>query len=261
VLYQASPLRMAQLLLVHREPAFVTRDRISGGWIHRYRRGTLVSPKPRGLPWQLAEQKTMDIFFHRRTPQSGDTVLEIGAEYGADTVFLSRLVGPEGRVIAVEAHPGSCSLLGRTVELNGLMNVEVVNAAISDTNGTTEISDGASVSNRVVSDGSGVAVPAMTIDRLVERFDVDRIDLLKMNIEGSERQALAGLAGSQHLVRHAVISCHDFLAETTGDEFFRTSEVVDKALSSWGFTIHRRSDDPRAWIRDYRYAERRGSQN
>jgi hypothetical protein len=145
--------------------------------------------------------------------------------------------------------------------LNGLMNVEVVNAAISDTNGTTEISDGASVSNRVVSDGSGVAVPAMTIDRLVERFDVDRIDLLKMNIEGSERQALAGLAGSQHLVRHAVISCHDFLAETTGDEFFRTSEVVDKALSSWGFTIHRRSDDPRAWIRDYRYAERRGSQN
>jgi len=258
VLYKldASPLRMAQLLIVHREPALVIRDRISGGWAHRYRQGTLVSPKPRGLPWQLAEQKTREIFFHRYTPKSGDTVLEVGAEYGADTVFLSRLVGPTGRVIAVEAHPVTCSLLRRTVELNRLTNVQVVNAAVSDTNGTTGISDGSSASNRVVSDGSGLTVRSVTIDHLREEHDLHRIDLLKMNIEGSERQAIAGMEASHDLVRHAVISCHDFRADRTGDEFFRTSHVVEPRLASWGFTVSRRIDDPRPWIRDYRYAER-----
>lgn len=159
-------------------------------------------------------------------------------------------------VIAVEAHPWTCALFRRTVELNGLTNVQVVNAAISDVNDTTQISDGTTVSNRVVSDGSGVSIPAMTIDRLVEQFGLDRIDFLKMNVEGSERQAVTGMAASHRLVRHAVISCHDFLADAGGDEFFRSSHVIERALKDWQLEVSRRVEDSRLWIRDYRYADR-----
>jgi FkbM family methyltransferase len=246
--------RMGQLAMVRRDPAWVSRDVPSGGWRHRYRGGTFVSPRIRGIPWRLAEQKTADIFFHTYTPRPGDVVVELGAEYGTETVTLARLVGPTGLVVAVEAHPRTCRLLRRTVELNGLPNVEVVNAAVSGDVGTLTISDGATVSNTVITGQPGLQVPATTVDALVERYALERIDLLKMNIEGSEREAMAGIHRSYPLVRHAVISCHDFRADAGDGEEFRTSAAVEQALSAWGFTVLRRRDDPRPWVREYRYA-------
>ncbi|MEU4240887.1 FkbM family methyltransferase [Actinoplanes sp. NPDC026619] len=87
------------------------------------------------------------------TVRPGDTEVELGAEYGTETVVLSRLAGPAGRVIAVEAHPWTCSLLQRTVDLNGLTNVAVVNAAAVGATGPVTIEDGpaeATLSHSVV---------------------------------------------------------------------------------------------------------------
>ncbi len=55
-------------------------------------------------------------------------------------------------------------------------------------------------------------------------------------------------------VLHAVISCHDFLADAGKGEHFRTSSAVEEALSGWGFDVSRRPDDLRPWVREYRYA-------
>jgi len=56
------------------------------------------------------------------------------------------------------------------------------------------------------------------------------------------------------MVRHAVISCHDFKADAGQGEVFRTGAVVDAALVRLGSDVTRRPDDSRPWVRHYRYA-------
>jgi FkbM family methyltransferase len=251
-------LRMGQLAVVRREPALVTRS--GPGWLHRYRAGALVSPRPRGVPWSVAAANTRDIFFHAYHPAPGDVIVELGAEYGTETVTLSRAVGETGRVIAVEAHPHTCALLRATVAANALRNVEVVHAAIVGIEGADQpvrIADGpATVSNSILDPAATIEVPALTLDALAHRCELTRIDLLKVNIEGAEAPALTGMTYSIPYVRNAVISCHDFKADAGAGEHFRTGRAVDAALAAWGFTTTRRPTDPRAWVRHYRYAGR-----
>lgn len=254
-----SLLRMGQLALVRRELAWVRRDRGSGGWRHRYRAGSLVSPLPRGVPWKIAEQKTMDIFCYGYVPVEGDVVLELGSEYGTETVTLSRLVGQMGAVIAVEAHPWTCELLRRTVDVNGLSNVTVVQAAVSGATGQISLTDGPrdrTRGNTVVSGRTGIDVPSISIDGLLKGLDVRCVDLLKMNIEGAESDGLKGMTESVAFVQNLVVSCHDFKADQGDGEFYRTRSMVFDQLIKYGYEVADRPDDDRPWVRDYLYASR-----
>jgi len=69
----------------------------TGGWVPRYRSGTVVSPTARGLTLPAIRTKTRDLFFHGYQPEPGDVVVDIGAEYGTETIVLSTAVGPTGR--------------------------------------------------------------------------------------------------------------------------------------------------------------------
>ena len=249
-------LRMAQVAVKQRDPALVRRDQQTGGWVQRYRNGVLVSPRLRGAGFKFAQRSTHDIFLHGLTVNSGDTVVELGAEYGTETVVLSRLAGPTGRIIAVEAHPWTYSLLRRTVELNKLTNVTTVHAAAVGRPGSVVIEDGhagSTLSHSVVNGGHGISVDGITLDDLVDRFQLSRIDLLKVNIEGAEGAIFDGATHAGKLIRQAVISCHDFRADRGDGEAFRTSEEVDEAIAARGWAVKRRPHDPRPWVRDYRY--------
>lgn len=247
--------RMAHLALRRRELAWVRRDPATGGWRHAYvRGGTLVTPRPRGITWKMTEERLADVFCHLYTPRPGDTVIELGAEFGAETVVLSRLVGPHGKVIAVEAQPWTCALLEETVRSNGLDNVQVVNAAVTGTIGAVGVTETHSASDHVFTGSAGVQVPSTTVDALVRDHSLTRVDMVKMNIEGSESDAMRGMAESAKMIRHAVISCHDFRADRGDGEHFRTSDQVEAALAAWNYSVQRRNHDHRSWIREYRYA-------
>lgn len=245
--------RMARLAGKYRDPAWVSRGSV--GWVQRFRGGTVITPTLHGPPLRMLEATTLDLFCFHYSPKAGDTVVELGAEFGTETLFLSRMVGPSGRVLAVEAHPDTCDGLREMVRLNGLTNVEVVHAAITGETGTTTITDGNAVSNTV---GRGdIEVPAFTLGDLLDKYDVRAVDLLKVNIEGAEAPLLSSLDGKTGaMVRHAVVSCHDFRADRGDGEFYRTGDQVDSDLGRLGFTVERRPDDARAWARHYRYASR-----
>ncbi|MEO7230433.1 MAG: FkbM family methyltransferase, partial [Candidatus Limnocylindrales bacterium] len=51
---------------------------------------------------------------------TGMTVLDIGANIGLYSAVASRIVGPTGRIIAIEPGPHNCEFIRRTIELNGL---------------------------------------------------------------------------------------------------------------------------------------------
>lgn len=241
------------------EQARFVFDRPSGRWLKRTPAGVMLlpPPKPQGMGIEECEAFTRDVFMRDYAIKPGDVVLDIGAGIGSETLPFSRWVGASGKVIAVEAHPTTFTDLERACQLNDVRNVELVHAAIMDSNTPVMISDlptEVSYENRIGSEG--IEVPALTLTDLVRKYNLDHIDFLKMNIEGAELPALKGASEVLPLVRNAAIGCHDFLARETGDDLYRTKDAVCELLVNAGFTVRRRDDDPRPWASDYLFASR-----
>ncbi|WP_159079248.1 MULTISPECIES: FkbM family methyltransferase [unclassified Plantactinospora] len=230
-----------------------------GDWIHRYRDGVLVNTRVGGPTPAMQDRMTTDVFLHDYRPQPGDTVLDIGAGVGGEVRLFSRLVGPEGRVVSIEAHPRTFRCLTRTVAENGLTNVTTLQCAVVGRPGPVLIEDDPElhIRNGLTSDpAAGVLVPGRTLEEILTTLDVRRVDLLKMNIEGAEAAVLAGSTGALDRVRHLVVSCHDFLADLPGRGWQRTFDEVTALLNAAGYSIRTRPRDPRPWIPYYVYASR-----
>lgn len=118
--------------------------------------------------------------------------LDIGANIGIKTLHLARHA-KNGRVIAVEAAQKNAECLSFNVEANNLKNVDVVNAAIGDR--TTEVKFCDDFAWGHVAN-EGATVPMMTIDDVAKQFALDRIDFIKVDVEGHEFPHPEKLAGS-----------------------------------------------------------------
>jgi FkbM family methyltransferase len=108
--------------------------------------------------------------------------LDIGANIGIKAMHLARHAR-SGRVIAAEAGQKNAECLSVNIEANNLKNVDVVNAAIGDR--TTEVKFAQNSAWGHVSD-EGVTVPMITLDDLAKQFSLDRIDFIKIDVEGYE---------------------------------------------------------------------------
>ena len=71
----------------------------------------------------------------KKTVKQGDVCIDIGANIGALTLLMAFQTGPEGRVIAVEPHPLMLQRLQNNIRLNRLRHVNIIPAAVSDTEG------------------------------------------------------------------------------------------------------------------------------
>lgn len=243
----------------HRQLCLVYRTR-EGYWVHRYRDGATVSATPQvGPTIRRLKARARDYFLQEYEPQPGDVVVDVGAGVGAETFLFSELVGPQGRVYAIEAHPETYTWLERTCRVNRMRNVVPVFLAITDTAGEIAITDRQKhIANRLVADGEGLRVPATTFDAFVASHGIDRVDFLKMNIEGAERLAIRGMDDSVDLITNVCISCHDFIAEKRRRrQEMRTKSEVRQFLVDTGFhVVERRPGDTRPWARDYLYGRR-----
>lgn len=241
--------------LTYREPCLVYwRD---GAWIHHYRGAKIPHASfGRAAPPAVFTAQAREMCLYEYIPQAGDVVFDIGAGVGAEMLLFSRLVGPSGRVVSVEAHPRTYRRLVDLCKANGLPNVTPLQVAVSDADGAVAISDlDHHLRNTVLeADGAGIEVPARRIETLAGELGIDRIDLLKMNIEGAERQAIQGMGGVLATTRHVCISCHDFLADDGGPEELRTKSFVHDFLVERGFRVITRDEAPESWTRDYVYA-------
>lgn len=130
----------------------------------------------------------------------GMTVLDIGANIGYYAIMESQLVGERGKVIAVEPSPNNISLLTRNLQLNRCENVEVFQAAISDTNDEREFFMAHSSNlNTFHNTGSGahdltgetITVTTMTVVDMMKNSGTP--DLIRMDVEGHEVEVINGM--------------------------------------------------------------------
>jgi FkbM family methyltransferase len=205
---------------------------------------------PETLEKYLRDAK--DYWFHVYQPKPGDIIVDIGAGRGEDSFAFSRAVGGQGRVWAIEPHPVSFAALQACCCANRLWNVSPLNYACVDESTTLQIETlPVWESNYVFAGeptGSSYPVQGVTLDEICAAHSIDRIDFLKMNIEGAERQALLGGRNALSRTRFACIAAHDFRAARGEGERFRTTDFVRNFLENAGFSLTIRERDPRYYV-------------
>jgi FkbM family methyltransferase len=122
---------------------------------------------------------------------AGCLVLDIGAHQGVLALLLAAIVGPDGRVIAIEAEPHNARAAERNCELNGANNVTVVHAAAAAEGGTLRFAEG--LNGHVVQGRrpwGTVEVAAISVDDLAEQYG--HPGCIVIDVEGFEASVLAG---------------------------------------------------------------------
>ena len=151
-------------------------------------------------------------------PHVGDDAwcFDVGANIGLYSLGLSGLA-PRGRVFAFEPSPGSAEFLRANLRSNKAENVEVFAAALADHEGTISFHDvpfftagsfTAEEGSWLGSEAVGstlVDVPCTTLDAFVEEHAVERVDVLKIDVEGAELAVLEGGATSLAAHRPTVV--------------------------------------------------------
>ena len=131
----------------------------------------------------------------RRYLQPGSVFVDIGANVGWHTAVGSSIVGPTGRVYAIEPNPDNARLIAHTVQRNGLTNVELLPFALSEHTGYAAFRS-AIGSNGGFAWGNDPSVidPALTIVPTIRFDDLDiaRVDVIKMDVEGAEPMVMQG---------------------------------------------------------------------
>lgn len=140
--------------------------------------------------------------FMLRHAAPGMVAIDVGANLGYFSVLLAHLVGPTGRVIAVEPNPRLAQLAERNLALNGFWHTaRVERIAAGATSGQPvqfRFMASDPKNGHVVEAGAGlppgeamveIAVPGMRLDDVV----AGPVDLIKIDIEGAEEQAWAGM--------------------------------------------------------------------
>ncbi len=172
-------------------------------------------PIPLRLPfgaWWLAEKSALDhelIYnefermeteFVKRLLRRDMTVVDAGAHHGLYTLLASKRVGWGGRVIAIEPSPRECERLEKHLRLNRCSNTELVPCALGEDPGEADLYlvDGFqdwcnSLRPPAVDEPiRTVRVPVRRLDDVLAESGVNKVDFLKLDVEGAELSVLYG---------------------------------------------------------------------
>lgn len=161
----------------------------------------------------------------------GMVVCDIGANFGQHTVVLSKLVGPTGRVFAIEASPINVEYIRRTVEINNLTNVEIIERGVWSHEAELTFShvDNAEATSfcsnkeniRTIEPNPNCKYQTIRVSALDDLVDSD-IDFIKLDIEGSELFAIEGAQNCLKRKSPMLIELNAFTSKT-----FMGVEIID----------------------------------
>jgi FkbM family methyltransferase len=180
--------------------------------------------------------------FVAQSLRAGMTVLDLGAHHGLYTTLMSRLVGPSGKVVAFEPSPRERRGLERHLRLNGCNNVTVVPMAVSSSAGASEfflvenVRSGASSLRRTSLNGGfprseRIPVQVTALDPYLRDNGIDRVDFMKMDIEGAELEAFRGAKRLLTSERRPTL----------------VVEMADQVSKSWGYLCREKYDLLTSW--------------
>jgi len=204
---------------------------------------------------ELKEQQLV-----RHLVGAGQTVFDVGAHAGKYTRLFSLLVGPAGRVFAFEPAPDSFQRLALDVVEAGLKNVTLLRNAVAGQSGPVtlhqfpeEYSSWNSLGRPRMEDPKcpgqfvpmlgSVEVDAVTLDAFCREHRIERIDYLKLDVEGAEIQALRG--ARELLAKKAIRFLQFEISRKMLEGLKTTARAVFDYLAGQGYQCHAITADGR----------------
>jgi FkbM family methyltransferase len=194
------------------------------------------------------ERETMAVFDRLLRP--GMVFFDIGAHVGQYSLLASPKVGPNGSVVAFEPHPALFPMLARNVRRNRCANIVANNVAVSHTDGASTLclasadNIGATSLRAPENDtGERVTVPTIALDMYVRTRGISRVDVMKLDIEGAELDALRG--GERVLIDNPDVRIIFETYEPAARAFGRSNADVSGFLRTLGFEIFKIEPDAR----------------
>lgn len=153
----------------------------------------------------------------RRLLAPGDVFYDIGANVGFFTILGARLVGPRGRVIAFEPVPSCARGVGHNIALNGFDHASIRAEAVGATDGRARLLVVGEASwSHLASTGrhpdvrDEIDVDVVSLDALVGAGTIPPPDVMKIDTEGAELQAIEGARATIAAHRPAIVcELHD----------------------------------------------------
>lgn len=176
--------------------------------------------------------------------EENETFVDVGANVGSYSLMIANDYKDKGvKVIAIEAHPENYKALRRNIECNKFENIITpIKKVISDYKGSIDLyersHDGTRVDSEMYSICSDQRIDAYNIlhpggeslqvecDTLDNILDTEKVDVIKMDVEGAEVLALRAATKTLRRIRKIVVEIH-------GDN----SENVEQLLRSYGFNL------------------------
>lgn len=174
----------------------------------------------------------------------GDTFVDVGANVGYDSLLGSKLVGNDGKVVAIEAARLIFDQLSSNVARNGICNVRLVKVAVSDKPGELTLYGGDTGNQGRTSSIQRQnlvpieTVPTKPLDEVLTDEERASVELIKIDIEGGELPLLERLVDTLHLYGPNM----RLLVEMSEDDSGRSQAVFDKLLAA-GFNAYEVEND------------------
>ena len=168
--------------------------------------------------------------------REGDFVFDIGANIGDYTLQMAQRVGPTGRVVAFEPVPYLADTIRKTARINRHDWVKVLSLAVSSSEGRSVFSvergnSGGSRLGRKDGDFYQIEVETIRLDAFISRHpEIDRLDVLKIDVEGFEDKVVVGAVETLRRFRPAIIV-------ETGFETAAQRQTICDHLSGLGYGI------------------------
>jgi FkbM family methyltransferase len=134
------------------------------------------------------------------------TAVDIGANVGWHTLLMAKLVGESGRVIAVEPNPSVRNRLHENVDLNRFKNVSILPCAVGASEQPLDFygpeaddpdsGNGHVVDHRAGARKANIRVDASTLDAIADAAKIERLDTIKIDVEGYEWPVFCGGANT-----------------------------------------------------------------
>lgn len=160
-------------------------------------------------------------------------MVDLGVGYGEEAVFL-KSVSPDVKYLGVEAQPVIYECVSNTFRELG-EDFKVSPFVISVDSDVKIASQGSYASVGIIPEGY-IEIPTLSWPEFIKRYGLNRIDLLKMNIEGAEKQLIESIDDFS-IIERFVISCHDHRANNGQGELYRTKKDVMSKLKENGYKI------------------------
>lgn len=205
------------------------------GMVFRVNRVTQISPLYSGTERQ--HQRIM-----QESLRPGDVAIDVGANWGIHTLYMARLVGAAGTVVAAEPLPEAFGELRWHVQANHLTNVRALQCAVGarDDRSSFQVSASPTLGHLV----SGVhpsenrlTIPVVvrSLDSIASELSISDVRLIKIDVEGGESEVLLG-------AKSILTNYHPILIVDLHNP--DQDLAVARLLTDWGYSLRRVSGPP-----------------